>query len=327
MYINIPIDFSGAFLYNILIIKRQYFQSTPNKLNMDFNEFCNSVRDGIADHLPEYDISCVEIRDIRKNNDVVCTGVLIMLEGASVSPNIYLDYYYRLYQNGTMMSEILAEIADEFRRAESFVKEKQFEGYKQDDFEHKVFLRLVNYEKNKELLADCPHLCFEDLAICFRYLAGEDRHGVSSTLVKNRDIDRLGLSLEELYKMAEANTRRIFPVELVRLDELLKRMSCVFEDNPFSNNIYVLTNRQNVNGATCLLFRDVVEGFAKKHDTSFYVLPASVHEVMFVPVCEQIEKENLEAMVREINEYVVSDMDFLSNHVYYYDKKAKKLTA
>ena len=294
---------------------------------MDFTQFSCTIKENIADYLPEYDINSVEIRDIRKNNAVLCTGVLIMLAGESVTPNIYLDYYYRLYRQGKEMDVILVEIADEFRRAKSFVEERAYSDYKQDDYEHKIFLRLVNYEKNKEELTDCPYIPFEDLAICFRYLAGEDAKGIASTLVRNRDIDTLGLSLEKLYRMAEENTRRLFPVELVRLDTLLTRMTGCEELEPMTNNVYVLTNRQNVNGATCMIMKDVLESFAHQIEGGFYILPASVHEVMLVPESDGIRKDYLESMVQEINEYVVSDMDYLSDRVYYYDKKAKKTTA
>ena len=297
---------------------------------MNFTDFCRKVKDTISDYLPEYDISSVEIREIKKNNDIGLTGVMINVQGNNVTPNIYLEYHYSHYRQGEPMSDILVEIADEFRQARGFVERKSYESFRHDDFKNAVFLRLINYERNRELLADCPHIPFLDLAICFRYLADQNEKGVASSIVKNSDLKMWGISARELYKLAEENTRRIFPVELSRLDELLLRMSGVPRQSPEGNplgEIYVLTNKQNVNGATCLLFKDVVEAFAEKIENSFYILPASVHEVMLVPYDENHDRRDLEEMVKEVNQYVVSGMDYLSDRVYFYDRTAKKLTA
>ena len=44
-----------------------------------------------------------------------------------------------------------------------------------------------------------------------------------------------------------------------------------------------MTNRQEVNGASVLLYDDVLQTVALKKKTDFYILPSSIHEVILVP--------------------------------------------
>jgi len=85
--------------------------------------------------------------------------------------------------------------------------------------------------------------------------------------------------------------------------------------------LYILSNKAGVNGATSMIFEDIIKAFAVEHSTDVYILPSSIHEVLLLPHEEGMDKKEMEEMVREINTYVVSQMEYLSDNVYKYDFK------
>ena len=56
------------------------------------------------------------------------------------------------------------------------------------------------------------------------------------------------------------------------------------------------------------------------------ILPSSVHEVLVIPDAGWDDYEELNAMVRAVNRDMVSKEEQLSDHIYRYIKREKKLT-
>ena len=90
--------------------------------------------------------------------------------------------------------------------------------------------------------------------------------------------------------------------------------------------MYIMTNRQEVNGASVLLYDDVLQTFALKKKTDFYILPSSVHEVLLIPADNQISMSTLSSMVRDVNSSQLAREEILSDHVYYYSLETDQIT-
>ncbi|MBQ6223438.1 MAG: hypothetical protein IJJ44_12570, partial [Solobacterium sp.] len=85
-----------------------------------------------------------------------------------------------------------------------------------------------------------------------------------------------------------------------------------------NSEMVVVTNSNMAYGASALFYDGVMNRVADRIGGSYYVLPSSVHEVICVPAY-RMEWTDLQSMVRNINDTVVSDEDVLSDNVYYYD--------
>ena len=59
-------------------------------------------------------------------------------------------------------------------------------------------------------------------------------------------------------------------------------------------------------------------------DDDLYVLPSSVHEVIVVPASLSAAGD-LGEMVRSVNKEVVSEIEYLSDHPYYYSRERKEM--
>ncbi len=84
--------------------------------------------------------------------------------------------------------------------------------------------------------------------------------------------------------------------------------------------MYVLTNRQKLYGAACMLYPGVLKEFGRQLGQDFYILPSSVHEVILVPGETGAEHGALQKIVKEINQTQVAEDEVLADSVYYYSR-------
>ena len=154
----------------------------------------------------------------------------------------------------------------------------------------------------------------------FLYISGDNKDGSSWRVKLSKALlDNAGLSDKEVWDRAEINT---FSEENI----CIKPMRSVFEeilgklDNPCEYDVpmYVVSNRKRLNGAVQIFNKKAIKSWAESlgYDNLF-MLPASVHEVILVPVevCH-MNFEELNLMVREINTCEVDPIDQLSDHAY-----------
>lgn len=289
---------------------------------MDFTMFCETVRDRIAEYLLQYEIETIRIEHVRHNNGIEHTGLVITKQGESVSPTIYLEQYYNAMKKDIKtFEEILCLIAQEYNRICVRIEAQGEMEINMEQVEKNVFLRLINYEKNSGMLENCPYIPFHDMAITFRYLVKMDEEGIASALLDFDTLKRSKLSVEELYCAAKDNTIRLFPPFVRRLDEFLQERYPQNIQYPEEPEIYILSNQQFIYGATMMIYKDVIATIAEKIGKSMYIIPSSVNEVLLCFTETQTEREMLENTLQEVNEFVVSDMDYLSDAVYFYDKE------
>lgn len=290
---------------------------------MNFEEFMAWVKENITSK-DWKKTSQIEISVVKKNNGVSATGLFIRENGQDVSPILYLDDYYIHYQNGELLENIIRNIRADYDEKVQMAAVKIPNLQEFENIRGRVIYRLVNYEKNKEILEDCPHIRLYDLAVTFRWVARIDDVGVSTSLITNKQVKEWGVSVNDLVLAARQNTPRLFPAQIIDMEEMLAGMVS-FILYPSAIPMYILTNEQELNGASALLYGDILKDFANKKGADMYILPSSIHEVIMIPADRIDDPKKLSSMVHEANTTVVSTGDVLSDSVYYYDRKKDQI--
>lgn len=267
----------------------------------------------------------VEQKRFIKNNGKKLDGMIISKERDEVIPNIYVNDFFSKYQKGESIETIASHVIALYEQYKP--KDSGFPFDFPDDFDairYRLIVRLINYEKNKELLKELVYLKLQDLAITFHYLVTNDETGISTIRIDQNQCCSWNKSLDELYQIALDNTIRLFPPVLRPIENVLESLADENSsegDSSYTQSecgMYVLTNSKNINGASALLYPGLLSKLHEFFQHDFYILPSSIHEVIFVPVNENTssEKQQLEAMVTEINRTQVAEEEVLSNHVY-----------
>ena len=186
-----------------------------------------------------------------------------------------------------------------------------------------LFVKLINTERNEALIEKCISKEFLDLSAVVRVVLKMDKEGMSSMALSKKDAENLGMTEEEIYAAALANTLRLFPPKLMNLGRYVE-MS-IGAELPLGEDevtTYILTNQKEVDGAFYFMSPEVVGAIAEALEDDLYILPCSVNEVLLVRASELEDGvDELKEMVRDVNETVVSEKDILSYSVYYYDKE------
>lgn len=298
---------------------------------MEYESFITEVKECVAQLCPNND---VRLEKIMKNNSCELDGLVIRRKGVDVAPTIYLNSYYSDYLNGRTIENIAAEIVeiDCRSRLDISIDIEEYRNFK--IMKNRIMYKLISFEKNTTLLEKIPYRKYLDFAIVYYCIAMESDGSCATWVITNDFLNIWNVDEDVLFETASENTDSYMPVEIKSMPEILKELmpdtytcelSDYYEDNIDGRPMmYVATNRQKLFGAGVILYPDVLINFARQYG-SFYMLPSSIHEVIFVPDDGTINYEELKNMVQEVNSTQVQVHEFLSNMIYFYDSHTKEL--
>ena len=291
---------------------------------MKKEEFFECVRKRIAEIMgEEYKVT---LNNVVKNNGLELTGIVIMEKSKSAAPTIYLDEYYDENSNPGEIGHIIDEVLRLYRQNSN---DLDFDFSFFSDYgkmESRIMFKLLNYEANKKLLLDVPHVRFMDLAIVFYVLVDHESIGNGSVLIHNNHAQMWKVSEADLYETATKNTPKLMQYRFSSMDNIISEfidnaeavdfLTC---DEVNSNDLYVLTNNKKLFGAACLLYDGLLKRISQKLKSSLYIIPSSIHELIIIPQkAFPYTKDELIEMVRTVNANEVDIVDILSDNVYEY---------
>lgn len=310
---------------------------------MNYEIFKKVVEEKFLDYLPEeYQNRKIVVSPVEKVN---CSldGLVVMdtKEGMHFSPTIYINYMYSDYQDTEDLEQVLKHWAHSF---DEWSKQKlpfDVQALLSDECyvrEHVVF-QFINAEENQELLMDMPHREYLDLAIVYRFIVDIGENGITSVMIRNTVATMFGLTETQLFQFAAENTRRMFPPVVKSMQTVIKDLlynsgldldsedveilEDFLESIPQEEQLYVIGNPRNTNGAISILYEDVLYHLAQKVDSDLYIMPSSVHECIATS-SKNGTVETFASMVESVNMSDVPLTDRLSNQVYYYDRNLRK---
>ena len=83
-----------------------------NIKSVALKEFTEKVVDGIKDYLPEgFAKAETTVRTVAKNNNRRYVALTVRHKEQNIAPVVYLDPYFKRYEDGSGMETILADIA------------------------------------------------------------------------------------------------------------------------------------------------------------------------------------------------------------------------
>ena len=286
---------------------------------MNYQQFVTTLKEKVTLILGN-DLD-IQMHTALKNNGNERIGLTISDKQINISPTIYLEEYFRHYQNGDTIEDIVESILSVYHEVKF---EHSWQVHTISDFDtiqEKIVFKIVYAPLNEILLKTLPHIRFLDYAIVFYILFEVDENGTATIPITNDLIQLWNTNLNEIHQLAKYNTPQLLPA-------VFKPMRIVIEEllgNPCENEfqaddmMFVLTNSLRSLGAACILYDNLLLQIGNFLKENFYILPSSIHEVIIIPESQAPDKETLNEMVLEVNETQVQPEDVLSDHVYYYD--------
>ncbi len=303
---------------------------------MNYEEFIEYVRTYLTSRFDAD--TTVLIHRVLKNNNTQLDGISVLKKDQTISPTLYLNDFYQEYLYGTPIEDLLDDLYHCFLHPyTSFTfSAEEFKNFSR--MKERIVYRLINYSKNQALLADIPHRKFLDLAIVYYLLLHSSETGNACIVIRNEHMSFWNVGTDTLHQYAEKNTPLLLPAKVQKMDEIIQSFLSIhpesedrelfgsFEDEPSRPPLYVLTNQSHLNGASVLLYKDLLKKLSDTVEENFYILPSSIHEIILVPSGSSLSKASLNLMVQDVNQKEVSPTERLSDHVYFYNRLTRDIT-
>lgn len=297
-----------------------------------FEEFKEILREEV-DKRVEGEVTTVTMT---KNNGVKLDALSVKSKSSNVAPVIYLDSYYNEYSKGRSIESIVDSIVFT-ARSESNVNIDIVSDFMDfNKIRDSIEIKLINRDKNMELLSNVPYVEFLDMAIVFIVnVALEEDEGKATVLINNSHVKMWGIEKEELHDIAKRNSLKNNPAVIKDVVDIIKEMYidkvadteeiCAMLDC-MDSDMNVLTNKSRFYGAVTITYENVLRDFANSNNCNLYILPSSIHECILILEKYAMSVQELREMVQSVNSTEVSDEEVLSDNVYYYDRNSNKIT-
>lgn len=284
-----------------------------------YNEYVEKVREAVEGETGNR----VVVQKINKNNGLVLDGLTILAEGVNVSPTIYLNGFFEEYLSDGAVAVAKRIIAIyEANKPKESVDISFFMDI--EKVRPKIKMKLINYEKNKELLEHVPYVRFLDLAIVFMVVLKSncDNNGFASILIQNHHLSFWNMDAEDLYNLAMNNTADDF--EIIPMSSIVGEVMDDESANMVLGNnkmrMGILTNHPRLQGAIGIIHKDILKKFLEENQAEkVLILPSSIHETILIPCDTLPNMEYVKSMVKEVNATQVQPEEILSDNVYIYD--------
>ena len=137
-------------------------------------------------------------------------------------------------------------------------------------------------------------------------------------MVNDGVMNILGMTEDELFKNARENTR----LTVMDMACALREMGMPIpedEKSPFC----VASNPKRYFGAGIAL---ADTSYLREHGKDMYIIPSSVHEVLYLDTDDELNASVLSGMVQDVNSGTVAEEDRLSYNVLYYHADTDSIT-
>ena len=295
-----------------------------NKMSME--GFCKCIQIDFQKKLG--DRYSVTVKDVVKNNGVKLKGLIIQAPHQNICPTIYLEYFYQMYCENQADDDSLKDI--ELAIFRTYLRDGNNKKIEMSWFmewskvKERICCKLINYESNRELLKQLPHIQVLDLAVVFYYSFQDSILGDGTIQIYNNHLEMWGITRKELLEVAKKNTQKLFPCVIDSMIQVVKEMmraeGLPYDAEDFSateSPMYVVSNKQKEYGAINLFNVEFLRDFANtKNKCNFWILPSSLHEVLLVPDDGRAGALELLNMVTEVNSTQVMPEEVLANSIY-----------
>ena len=294
---------------------------------MNYQQFIEEVERRVKEKIKGNETITVYIHTAVKNNGKERKGITVSEKGIHISPTIYLEEYFQQFQEGKPIEKIVEKILQLYEEVKCShpCEESLLQNY--EELKGKFACKLIHRGKNEKLLNDIPYVPWMDLAIVVFVLLEVSPYGTATVLVRKEHLEIWGLTEAQLFDEAKKNTPILLPYQFCPMRKLLREICpyAVDEGEEEEESLYVLSNKLRSFGAASMLYEGILEKVGQKLGENYYIFASSIHEVIVVPESKSPVKQDLEEMVREINETQVEEEEVLSDRVYYFSRKENRL--
>ena len=281
---------------------------------LNYNQFKAALKEAIQNAFG-YDYEVKEGTIVKANlGEVDCIN--INRNDSKFGCVIYPSQRYEDYKMGRFSVD---EFAAKMYEEQTADVENALDGAKDDllsaDYARsKVYYKMVGITGNEAYLKDIPYIVpagFDDIALIptIPVEFGSRQGGVT---VHRENLLGWNMTESELHAAASANTEKL--VTIRPLSDVLSEMMAGGLPMGFESPFHVSSSDPRYDASPLGAPKVMESVFAELGE--HFVIPSSVHEMLFLPKSFETDPERLKSLVREVNTEVLEPQDRLSDSIY-----------
>lgn len=280
------------------------------------------------------DIPLENIKFVKKDGGDLLNIIFAEHDDAYEVCSVHVEELYVAYQNGIRLNTIVDYICSDVLHAKSiYVYDKTKELMDYDTAKSRLFVRLINYDRNADILRDVVHKTLGDIVFTVYAIVDENEFGIVSTKVLKSMVKKWDKNEDDIFNEAIKNTYYLTPPRIYKWEGVLCDESYAGEsfmndedicdlDKSFSGNILITTRKTN--GAVAVFLPGVAERIAELLDSDFYMVFTSIHEVMIHSTGSGVDPKDLKLVLQDILRKVTPSSDYLTEKIYKYNRRTHK---
>lgn len=279
------------------------------------------------------DIPLENIKFVKKDGGDLLNIIFAEHDDAYEVCSVHVEELYVAYQNGIRLNTIVDYICSDVLHAKSiYVYDKTKELMDYDTAKSRLFVRLINYDRNADILRDVVHKTLGDIVFTVYAIVDENEFGIVSTKVLKSMVKKWDKNEDDIFNEAIKNTYYLTPPRIYKWEGVLCDESYAGEsfmndedicdlDKSFNGNI--LSTTRKTNGAVAVFLPGVAEKIAELLDSDFYMVFTSIHEVM-IHNAKKVDPEDLKSVLTDTIRETVPEEDYLTSRIYKYNRRTHK---
>lgn len=280
------------------------------------------------------DIPLENIKFVKKDGGDLLNIIFAEHDDAYEVCSVHVEELYVAYQNGIRLNTIVDYICSDVLHAKSiYVYDKTKELMDYDTAKSRLFVRLINYDRNADILRDVVHKTLGDIVFTVYAIVDENEFGIVSTKVLKSMVKKWDKNEDDIFNEAIKNTYYLTPPRIYKWEGVLCDESYAGEsfmndedicdlDKSFSENI--LSTTRKTNGAVAVFLPGVAERIAELLDSDFYMVFTSIHEVMIHSTGSGVDPKDLKLVLQDTLRKVTPSSDYLTEKIYKYNRRTHK---
>lgn len=255
-------------------------------------------------------------------------------DGTYVDCSVHVEELYVAYQNGIRLNAIVDYICGDVLHAKNYnIYDKTKELMDYDTAKSRLFVRLLNCDRNADVLKNVVHKTLGDIALTVCAIVDDNREDLISTKILKFMVKKWGKTETDIFNEALENTYRATPPRIYKWEGVLCDESYAGEsfmndedvcdlDKSFSGNI--LSTTRKTNGAVAVFLPGVAEKISELLDSDFYMIFTSIHEVMIHSTGSGVDLKDLKLVLQDTLREATPSSDYLTEKIYKYNRRTHK---
>lgn len=271
----------------------------------------------------------------KKGEKYGCTGDRLFVECGDIEKSrqicgLHTEELYERYCKEHKLENIIHDCVCEIKKAREncvICDIEQLENY--EKVKGKLFIRLLNADKNRDVLKDTIHHKVGDIALVLYYMAGEKDGYILSTKVKKHFLEQWEKDPDIVFEAALVNTYFISPPRIYHWEKMLfdkeyrgdNFMDILGSYHPNKGILgNCLSTEKRTNGAAAIFLPGVARRLAELLESDLYLVFTSIHEVM-VHSTDKVYPEELKEVLLDTVKKATPEEDYLTSSIYRYSRR------